>query len=116
MTEVVAVAVDAMDAEALGRFWAAALERSAPFTWDDPTGRTYVELAGEPALLFQPVPEVKAGKNRLHLDLAPRGRGQDAEVARLVGLGATVLDEAVGFRWVVMADPEGNEFCVLPPR
>ena len=113
MTNVVAVAVDA---GSIGRFWAAALERPAPFTWDDPTGRTYVELAGDPALLFQPVPEGKAGKNRLHLDLAPVGRTQDEEVIRLVGLGATVLDEADGFPWVVLADPEGNEFCVLPPR
>jgi hypothetical protein len=92
------------------------LERPAPFTWDDPTGLTYVELAGDPPLLFQPVSEAKAGKNRLHLDLAPMGRGQEEEVDRLVGLGATVLDDATGFRWVVMADPEGNEFCVLPPR
>ncbi|MGW0910844.1 VOC family protein [Streptomyces sp. NPDC002784] len=65
-------------------------------------------------LLFQRVPEEKTGKNRLHLDLhAPEGR-REAEVERLRGLGASVLREVKepSGQWVVMADPEGNEFCV----
>jgi hypothetical protein len=66
-----------------------------------------------PDLLFLPVPEGKAVKNRLHLDLRPLD--QDAEVTRLEALGARRAsvgqDDAV--TWVVMADPEGNEFCVL---
>ncbi|MGW2519491.1 VOC family protein [Streptomyces sp. NPDC001617] len=65
-------------------------------------------------LLFQRVPEVKTVKNRLHLDLHPGAGRRDGEVERLVGLGASVLrrvKEAAG-EWVVMADPEGNEFCV----
>jgi hypothetical protein len=114
MTRVVAVVVDAADPLGLACFWAAALGREAPFTWDDPTGRTYVELPGEPTLLFQPVPEPKAGKNRLHLDVA--GGEQADEVARLVDLGATLLDRATGLPWIVLADPEGNELCVLPPQ
>ncbi|MFJ6837533.1 VOC family protein [Streptomyces sp. NPDC091209] len=65
-------------------------------------------------LLFQRVPEPKTGKNRLHLDLHP-GEGRRAEeVGRLTSLGASVLrdmNEPAG-AWVVMADPEGNEFCV----
>ena len=63
-------------------------------------------------LLFQKVPEAKVVKNRVHLDFA--SEDMTAEVARLRGLGATVLAEhALGdFRWTVMADPEGNEFCV----
>ncbi|MFF3940774.1 VOC family protein [Streptomyces phaeofaciens] len=65
-------------------------------------------------LLFQRVPEPKAGKNRLHLDLHP-GEGRRAgEVERLTALGASVLREVrePSGTWVVMADPEGNEFCV----
>ncbi len=60
----------------------------------------------------------KTGKNRLHLDLAPPPDGdQQAEVERLVALGATRLDIGQGeVSWVVMADPDGNEFCVLTPR
>ncbi len=65
-----------------------------------------------PDLLFLRVPEVKAGKNRLHLDLRPVD--QAAEVARLEALGATRVDLGQGdVTWVVLADPEGNELCVL---
>ncbi|MFD0316657.1 VOC family protein [Streptomyces flavalbus] len=65
-------------------------------------------------LLFQRVPEPKTGKNRLHLDLHPGGDRRADEVARLRGLGASVLREVkeAGGEWVVMRDPEGNEFCV----
>ena len=67
-----------------------------------------------PDILFQKVPESKSVKNRVHLDLRPDD--QFAEVERLLGLGARRVD--IGqreVRWVVMADPEGNEFCVLRP-
>ena len=66
-----------------------------------------------PDLLFLRVPERKEAKNRLHLDLRPEDR--DAEVARLEGLGARRVDVGQGpdVTWVVMADPDGNEFCVL---
>jgi hypothetical protein len=65
-------------------------------------------------LLFQRVPEPKTGKNRLHLDLHPGAGLREAEVERLKGLGASVLTEVKepSGQWVVMADPEGNEFCV----
>lgn len=65
-------------------------------------------------LLFQRVPEAKTVKNRLHLDLHPGADRRDAEVERLEGLGATVLRRVkeAGGEWVVMTDPEGNEFCV----
>lgn len=66
-----------------------------------------------PDLLFLKVPERKEVKNRLHLDLRPEDR--DAEVARLEGLGARRVSVGQGpeVAWVVMADPDGNEFCVL---
>jgi hypothetical protein len=79
-----------------------------------------------PDILFLQVPDDKVGFNRLHLDLRPTGASPDqaadqaAEVARLEALGATRVDVGQGeVSWVVMADPEGNEFCVLsayPPE
>jgi Glyoxalase-like domain len=66
-------------------------------------------------LLFVPVPEGKTVKNRVHLDLQPQDRSRDEEVERLLGLGATQVDDQRrpdGTGWVVLADPEGNEFCV----
>src|SRR3954463_10700624 len=68
-----------------------------------------------PGLLFTPVPDRKTGKNRLHIDLRPDD--QESEVERLVDMGARPVD--IGQRdvsWVVLADPEGNEFCVLSSR
>ena len=69
-------------------------------------------------LLFIEVPEAKAGKNRIHLDLRPRAGTRDAEIERVRGLGATEVSDhrgqyGPGTGWVVFADPEGNEFCVL---
>ena len=69
-----------------------------------------------PAISFLKVPEVKTAKNRVHLDLAPPSPDQrDEEVRRITALGATVVDDRRkpdGTGWVVLADPEGNEFCV----
>ncbi|MFJ6654938.1 VOC family protein [Streptomyces sp. NPDC091377] len=65
-------------------------------------------------LLFQRVPEPKTGKNRLHLDLHPGAERRSAERDRLTALGASVLEEVkqAGGEWLVMSDPEGNEFCL----
>ncbi len=69
---------------------------------------------GRPRVLFQEVPEPKTGKNRLHRDVRVGPARQEAEVARLSGLGATELWRGAQgpHTWVTMADPEGNEFCV----
>ena len=69
---------------------------------------------GRPRVLFQRVPEARTGKNRVHLDVHVGAERREAEVARLVGLGATELwRESQGpLEWVTLADPEGNEFCV----
>ena len=68
-------------------------------------------------LVFVQVPEKKPGKNRIHLDVSPVGCDRDDEVARLVALGAHRADVGQGDTpWVVLADPEGNEFCVLGRR
>ena len=67
-----------------------------------------------PTLVFAPVPESKTVKNRLHIDVSPIDRDQDEEVRRLLELGARHVDVGQGEQsWVVLADPEGNEFCVL---
>lgn len=108
------VIVDAADPEGLGRWWARALR------WvivNDDADEFEIRPAQDrtPGLLFARVPERKTIKNRLHLDLRPDDQG--AEVARLVGLGATHADVGQGDEsWVVLADPEGNEFCVLRER
>ena len=71
-----------------------------------------------PRLVFVTVPEEKSIKNRMHLDLLPKDSSQEDEVARLLDLGASVVDDrrrSDPGGWVVMADPEGNEFCVEQP-
>lgn len=70
---------------------------------------------GPTVLLFLRVPEAKTVKNRIHLDVSPTDATRDAEVERLLGLGASLVDDrrnGDGTGWVVLADPEGNEFCV----
>jgi hypothetical protein len=86
-----------------------------------PTGRYSgaVEIADPhgtgPTITFVPASQPKTTKNRLHIDVSPVGCAQDRELERLVGLGARRIDIGQGERsWVVLADPEGNEFCVLP--
>jgi len=106
--------VEARDPATLGRWWRDALG------WvvvnEDPNEFEIRPTAERlPGLLFVPVPEPKLNKNRLHLDFRPDDR--DAEVARLLALGATHADVGQGEQsWVVLADPEGNEFCVLGSR
>jgi hypothetical protein len=104
------VTVDAHDPEALARWWAELLGSTAAPDDDD-----WVVDAGGVTLLFGADPEEKVVKNRVHLDLRPDDR--DAEVARAEALGATRVDIGQGDQtWVVLADPEGNEFCILSGR
>ncbi|GAA2937691.1 VOC family protein [Streptomyces enissocaesilis] len=108
------VTVDSADPVALGQWWAEALG----WVVVDASAEEY-EIRPErdrlPGVLFAPVGDRKVVKNRLHLDLRPDD--QDAEVARLVAHGARRVDVGQGDEsWVVLADPEGNEFCVLGPR
>ena len=108
------VIVDAADPVALGVWWASALG------WvvvnDDPE-EFEIRPAPDrlPGILFARVPERKTLKNRLHLDFRPDD--QDAAVVRLLDLGATHADVGQGDEsWIVLRDPEGNEFCVLSSR
>jgi len=105
------VVVDSHDPATLGRWWLRALGWVVVNA--DPEEFEIRPAADRwPGLLFVEVSEPKALKNRLHLDLRPDDR--DAEVSRLLDLGATRVDIGQGDQtWVVLADPEGNEFCVL---
>ena len=111
------VTFDCSDAEAMARFWSGVTgwPRWKEETPGNPYWLVAVGAGAAPRLVFVEVPEVKTVKNRVHLDLLPRGGSQDGEVSRLESLGARVVDDrrqaSLG-GWVVMADPEGNEFCV----
>jgi predicted enzyme related to lactoylglutathione lyase len=113
------VCVDCADPKRLAEFWQAVLDWRTTFAADDevvleaPAGSREDGVVAD--LLFVRVPETKSVKNRLHLDLRPTD--QAAEVDRILALGATRVDvgQSTGATWVVLADPEGNEFCVLAP-
>jgi hypothetical protein len=111
--------VDCKDAFALASFWAKVLDYAdMP---DDPNEPGHAECmivdpAGTHRLLFIEVPEAKQVKNRLHLDPKPTDRCRDEEIDRVLALGATRvadLRNPDGTGWLVPADPEGNEFCIL---
>ncbi len=121
-TRLVHLVVDANDPSRLARFWAAALgwevaDEQAQEVDVCPAGYDYPDPVALP-LVFVPVPEKKTGKNHVHLDLASASTGHQADlVRRLQELGATPVDIGQGdVPWVVLADPEGNELCVLEPR
>jgi hypothetical protein len=112
------ITVDCRDPLALGRFWAAVLGWNVYFDDDPPVlvAPSYPPPVG-PTMLFIPVPEPRTVKNRVHVDLVATDRTRDMEVERLVGLGATLVEDhrdehGEGLGWVWLADPEGNDFCV----
>ncbi len=120
------IAVDCHDPAAQAAFWAAVLGYHVVYSddrlveiapWENEPSDLAEQVRrapGVPTLVFAPVPEGKTVKNRLHLDVSPIDRSQEAEVERLVGLGARPADVGQGEQsWVMLADPEGNEFCVL---
>jgi predicted enzyme related to lactoylglutathione lyase len=111
------VVIDCGSLDRSARFWTSVLG----YVRDGPPGERYQSLIPADGqgveILLQRVPEAKTGKNRLHLDL--RTASLDAEVGRVIALGArrltsTPVTEA-GWCWHVLADPDGNEFCVLQP-
>lgn len=106
--------IDAVCPRPLAAFWTAVLGWEVVEDGDEG-----ISLASPgrdlPTLDILPVPETKQVKNRLHLDLRADGTSFDAELVRLEGLGAQRVDIGQGpdVTWVVLADPEGNEFCLL---
>jgi catechol 2,3-dioxygenase-like lactoylglutathione lyase family enzyme len=117
------VVVDCADADSLARFWCAVLGYEV-VERDDEEGWIEIGPPGQPAkgpvptLLFENVPDPTPGKNKLHLDVNATDRGQDAELQRLLDLGATRADvgQTGEESWHVLADPEGNVFCLLQSR
>jgi glyoxalase superfamily protein len=112
------ITFDCKEWEPLVAFWTAASDLTEdpddPNNPGDPAGLIRDPRTGL-RILFIPVPEPKTVKNRVHLDVTPIDRTRDEEVERLVELGATVVSDhrkPDGSGWVVMGDPEGNEFCV----
>jgi len=124
------VVIDCADIAAQARWWAEVLDWQIIYEADDevmiiPRYASDEPLTVEqwrrvgPGLVFVPVPEPKTVKNRLHIDLAPHlTDDRDAEIDRLLALGATRVDvgQSDDVTWTVLADPEGNEFCVLSSR
>jgi catechol-2,3-dioxygenase len=106
------VVVDSLDPNRLARWWAEVLDYQV---LREAVGEVTIGRDGDgPRLVFIRVPDGKSEKNRLHLELHPEH--QDAEVERLLDMGARRADvgQPQDAGWVVLADPEGNEFCVLP--
>jgi predicted enzyme related to lactoylglutathione lyase len=108
--------IDCADPYELATFWSAVT--GWPVSEDDEPGDSEVLIeapAPVPGLLFIRVPETKTVKNRIHFDWMPTERTRDAEVERIIALGATLYEDhrtAEGPGWVTLLDPEGNEFCV----
>jgi hypothetical protein len=111
------ITVDCTDSLALARFWAQALGWNV-YHDDDPevlVAPNFPPRGDGPTMLFIPVPEPRTVKNRMHVDLKPSDRTREEEVERLIGLGASLVEDHRGddgTGWVWLADPEGNDFCV----
>lgn len=119
VSSIVNITFDAHDPYAQASWWAQVL--GGTIGPEDAPGHPECEVllptTGAPDVLFIVVPEGKAVKNRVHLDLQPQGDAtRESETDRVVALGATVVDDlrnSDGTGWVVLTDPEGNEFCIL---
>ena len=112
ITGIAALAVDCHDPPALAHWWSRLLGGEVEV---DDDGDATLRTPGGLAVDFARVPESKTVKNRLHLDLRADGTTRDEELDRLIALGARRVDVGQGpdVSWVVLADPEGNEFCLL---
>lgn len=126
------VVVDCRDVRAQAQWWARALNWALVYESEEECAVVPPQLAEEeqvpadrwaatpPGLVFVPVPEAKTAKNRLHIDLAPHtSQDREAEIRRLLDLGAQRVEvgqDRGTVTWEVLADPEGNEFCVLSSR
>jgi predicted enzyme related to lactoylglutathione lyase len=109
------ISFDCADPYPLAVFWGEVVGHSVHPECAPGDAEVVIEPPGGPRLYFQAVPESKQRKNRVHVCLEPSDRGRDAEVDRLLALGASVLGDhrtPDGEGWVVLRDPVGNEFCV----
>jgi catechol-2,3-dioxygenase len=108
------IVIDCADPERLAEFWCGVLGYRI-FDRND-TGAAIRGATVSPDILFIRVPERKATKNRIHFDVCATDRGQDEELARLIELGARRSSIVGSGSWVVLEDPEGNEFCLMSKR
>lgn len=107
---------DALDPFAIAEFWRELLnwEVSEPESYFPGSDECYLISPHGYTILFFQVPDAKKVKNRAHMDLAAENSTRDAEIERALSLGATIVDDRRSdLGWAVMADPEGNEFCIL---
>jgi predicted enzyme related to lactoylglutathione lyase len=106
------VTFDCTDPRRLATFWSEATGYASVTQSDDFAALAAPDERGVRGILFWQVPEPKSAKSRMHIDLA--SKAPEAEIDRLVGLGATVVEQRTGngASWTVMLDPEGNEFCI----
>ncbi|WP_109505869.1 VOC family protein [Nocardioides speluncae] len=111
------VVIDAHDLPRLARFWSAVLD------WPILSEREREIVIGPDetspvGICFMPSPDQKRTKNRIHLDLTTGAHDREEEIQRILGLGATRVDigQTGEESWLVLADPEGNEFCVVRPK
>ena len=110
-----AVTIDCRDPQELARFWCALLEVEVRGTWEQYVG-LHPQQPGHPRLVLQRTDDPRPSKNTLHLDLqVPSAAELPAAVERAVSLGARLVEEheQAGERWQVLADPEGNLFCIV---
>lgn len=113
-SRIAVLAIDAVDPKVVADFWCRVLDWR--IVEESADGVTIAPPSGAwPGIDVFSVPEHKAGKNRLHLDLRADGVSTSDELERLIGLGAQRVDvgQTPDVTWVVLADPEGNEFCLL---
>lgn len=108
------IVIDCNDPEVLARFWCGVLGYRI-FARDE-TGVAIRGATVSPDILFIRVPEPKTVKNRLHFDVCATDGSQEEELARLLDLGARRSGIVSGGSWVVLEDPEGNEFCLMAKR
>ncbi|GLZ39567.1 VOC family protein [Actinokineospora sp. NBRC 105648] len=109
------IAFDATDNYALAQWWSQVVDHPVGADCAPGEEEAWIEVPDGPTLFFNRVPEGKTVKNRVHVCLRP-DIPRDEEVARLLGIGATLVSDrrnADGTGWAVLGDPEGNEFCVL---
>jgi len=112
------ISIDCNDPNLVSSFWGKVLgwepRQEEDWYWMAAPG---ADERRDLALVFARVPEKKLGKNRVHIDICPVGADQLEELQRLTSLGAVPVDVGQGDQsWVVLADPEGNEFCLLAGR
>lgn len=109
------IVIDCADPRAVSRFWSGVLgwpvRSEGEWFW---MAAPEADETKDLSLVFLPVPEAKSVKNRVHIDVSPTGCTQAEELVRLLSLGAVQIDVGQGDQpWIVLADPEGNEFCLL---